>query len=142
VSASGVNRTATSPVTSRFPGSTASLTVYRGRSGQGSGYPAGTLQPPASGAGRIGADPPTVPPTALVEVAAAGGPVVASAVVGLVAGASLVVVDGAASGDRLVNLLSHPEAVLPLEGPAVDLKLEGYGYRWYRLHREGTTTTP
>ena len=51
-------------------------------------------------------------------------------------------VDGAADGDRLVNLLARTEPVVQLDGPAMDLKLEGYGYRWYRLEREGTTTTP
>jgi glycosidase len=51
-------------------------------------------------------------------------------------------VDGAADGDRLVNLLAHADPDLPLDGPAVELKLEGYAYRWYRLQQAGTTTTP
>jgi trehalose synthase len=51
-------------------------------------------------------------------------------------------ITGAGEGDRLVNLLARTEPVLPLDGPAADLKLEGHAYRWYRLHREGSTTTP
>ncbi|HEU5447641.1 MAG TPA: trehalose synthase, partial [Acidimicrobiia bacterium] len=51
-------------------------------------------------------------------------------------------IDGAAAGDRLVNLLARTEAVLDLDGPAVDLTVEGDGYRWYRLPARGTTTTP
>jgi trehalose synthase len=51
-------------------------------------------------------------------------------------------IDGAADGDRLVNLLARTESVLHLDGPAVELKVEGYGYRWFRLQLRGTTTTP
>ena len=51
-------------------------------------------------------------------------------------------IDGAADGDRLVNLLARTESVLHLDGPALELKVEGYGYRWFRLQRRGTTTTP
>ena len=50
-------------------------------------------------------------------------------------------IDGAGDGDRLVDLLARTDP-LPLEGPALELKLEGHGYRWYRLQLAGTTTTP
>jgi glycosidase len=51
-------------------------------------------------------------------------------------------VDGAAEGDRLVDLLARSEAVLHLDRAAVELKVEGYGYRWFRLQPRGTTTPP
>jgi glycosidase len=51
-------------------------------------------------------------------------------------------IDGAGDGDRLVNLLARTEPVLHLDGPAVELKVEGYGYRWFRLQSQGTTTAP
>ena len=51
-------------------------------------------------------------------------------------------IDGVADGDRLIDLLAADETVLPLAGPAAELKLEGYGHRWYRLQRRGSTTTP
>ena len=76
VSPSGTNRTATSPVTSRFPGSTVRWTVYRGRSAHGSGYPAGTSHGVAPGA--------EAGPAAVVEgvgavVVDSGAPVVVTA---------------------------------------------------------------
>lgn len=51
-------------------------------------------------------------------------------------------IDGAAAGDHLVNLLARTDSVLHLDGPAVELKVEGYGYRWFLLQVRGTTTTP
>jgi trehalose synthase len=44
--------------------------------------------------------------------------------------------------DRLVDLLATAEPVHRFETPTLELKLEGYGYRWYRLQRRGTNTTP
>jgi trehalose synthase len=44
--------------------------------------------------------------------------------------------------DRVVDLLATAEPVRRLETARLELKLEGYGYRWYRLQRRGTNTTP
>ena len=44
--------------------------------------------------------------------------------------------------DRLVDLLATSEPVHRFEAPTLELKLEGYGYRWYRLQRRDTVTTP
>ena len=44
--------------------------------------------------------------------------------------------------DRLVDLLTTTDPVHRLERGALELKLEGYGYRWFRLQRAGTNTTP
>jgi maltose alpha-D-glucosyltransferase/alpha-amylase len=44
--------------------------------------------------------------------------------------------------DRLVDLLATTEPVHRFEAATLELKLEGYGYRWYRLQRRGTNTTP
>jgi trehalose synthase len=44
--------------------------------------------------------------------------------------------------DRVVDLLATAEPVRPLEAPRLELKLEGFGYRWYRLQRQGTNTAP
>lgn len=44
--------------------------------------------------------------------------------------------------DRVVDLLTTTEPVRRLEAQGLDLTLEGYGFRWYRLQREGTTTAP
>ena len=52
--------------------------------------------------------------------------------------------DGGGGGeeDRIVDLLATTDPVQPLDGPTLELKLEGYGYRWFRLQRSGTNTTP
>jgi trehalose synthase len=44
--------------------------------------------------------------------------------------------------DRLVDLLATTDPVHPLDRESLELKLEGYGYRWFRLQRAGTNTTP
>lgn len=49
---------------------------------------------------------------------------------------------GVGDVDRVVDLLATAEPVRRLEAARLELKLEGYGYRWYRLQREGTNTAP
>jgi hypothetical protein len=44
--------------------------------------------------------------------------------------------------DRIVDLLATTDPVHRLDGSTLELKLEGYGYRWFRLQRSGTNTTP
>ena len=44
--------------------------------------------------------------------------------------------------DRVVDLYAEAEPVGPLERPRLDVKLEGHGYRSYRLQRRRTNTAP
>jgi trehalose synthase len=44
--------------------------------------------------------------------------------------------------DRIVDLLATTDPVHHLDRATLDLKLEGYGYRWFRLQRTGENTTP
>ena len=44
--------------------------------------------------------------------------------------------------DRVVDLLDETQPVRSLDAPKLELTLDGYGYRWLRLQREGTRTTP
>ena len=44
--------------------------------------------------------------------------------------------------DRVVDLLATAEPVRRLETSRLEVKLEGHGYRWYRLQRRGTNTAP
>ena len=99
-SASGTNRTETSPVTSRFPGSTLRWAVYRGRSGHGSGYPAGTSQLVSGAGAATGAVPsPAGPGETRVTVVVDGGGIVVDgwAAAAVVGEADEVVEAGAAS---------------------------------------------
>jgi maltose alpha-D-glucosyltransferase/alpha-amylase len=48
-------------------------------------------------------------------------------------------VDGVA---EVVDLLDGSIPVQPLEGDVLDLALEGYGHRWFRLRGPGTKSPP
>ncbi|HVM10624.1 MAG TPA: alpha-amylase family protein [Acidimicrobiales bacterium] len=51
-------------------------------------------------------------------------------------------IDDAADFDRLVDLLEESEPVHELAEPHIEVKLQPYGFRWFRLQRTGTRTTP
>ena len=44
--------------------------------------------------------------------------------------------------DRVIDLLDETGPIRALERSRLRLKLDGYGYRWLRLQREGTRTAP
>jgi maltose alpha-D-glucosyltransferase/alpha-amylase len=44
--------------------------------------------------------------------------------------------------DRVIGLLPPAEPIRSLDAPRLELKLEAYGQRWYRLQRRGTNTAP
>jgi len=44
--------------------------------------------------------------------------------------------------DRRADLLDTAQPVQPLEGPSLDLKLDGYGFTWVRLQSSELPTTP
>ena len=50
--------------------------------------------------------------------------------------------DGLEGVDRMIDLLDDTETVRGLERATLDLTMSGYGYRWFRLQREGTRTAP
>jgi len=45
------------------------------------------------------------------------------------------------AGDRLVDLLAD-ETPRPLEDPVLDLKLDGYGFGWFRIQAASSHTAP
>ena len=50
---------------------------------------------------------------------------------------------GAPDGhDRLTDLLDQGANVHDLDGGSLQLRLDGYGYRWFRLQPEGRRTAP
>ncbi|HEX6130774.1 MAG TPA: alpha-amylase family protein [Actinomycetota bacterium] len=48
----------------------------------------------------------------------------------------------AGAGARVEDMLDAGEGVIELEGDALELKLEGYAHRWYRLLPGGAPATP
>jgi glycosidase len=71
-----------------------------------------------------------------------GTPVVAVHNLGAEPRAIKVDLGDTADADRVVDLLSVTDPVHPLDASSLELKLEGYGYRWYRLQRRDTPLTP
>jgi glycosidase len=50
--------------------------------------------------------------------------------------------DEAGAGARVEDMLDAGEGVIELEGDALELKLEGYAHRWYRLLPGGAPAAP
>jgi trehalose synthase len=44
--------------------------------------------------------------------------------------------------DRVIDLLDEGRPVRALDEPVLDVKLDGFGYRWFRLQRKATQTAP
>jgi probable non-F420 flavinoid oxidoreductase len=57
-------------------------------------------------------------------------------------GVPLDAIDDMAEVDRMVDLLDESQPVRPVDGSRIELKLDGYGYRWLRMQRAGSRTTP
>jgi trehalose synthase len=53
-----------------------------------------------------------------------------------------VTVDGDGAGDAVLDLLDDRGSLDAVEDGVVDLKLEGYGYRWFRLRADNRSAIP